>query len=195
MNMNQVLQYRSFCLMIVLILISCGNPIKQEKNGVDAIKTLKKNSPEDQAKMENSKSMMNDLYKQLNFIPNTDIFLNVIHRCKDNHLFVNADHQGYILLAVTNKGIQQVPESEAQRLKDTSSFNHAYQLNFLIHHIVNSPRQVYPGMVYTNLAGEDLSISENRSDLTFKNRSYPIKSSFKMSESLEIISIDSVLFR
>jgi len=188
-------KHRIVYVLIIFYLISCGKPNKQETSGREAIKVLKKNSPLDEQKKERSKVMMMDIYKQLNFIPEMDYFINIVNQCKDNHIFVNADNQGYIIVAVNNKGIKQVPGSDQARLIDATGSNHSYQLKFLLHHIIKCPRQIYPGIIYTSLAGNDVYISDNRSDLRLKGKTYPIKSAFKMSEDLEIIAVDSVLYR
>lgn len=182
-------------LLIIFYLVSCRQPIKQDAGGTEPIKALKKNSPLDEQKKEKSKAMMLDIIKQLKFIPQMEYFLNIVEQCKDNHLFVNADNQGYIIIAVNNGGIKEVSGSDQDRLLDSSGFNHAYQLKFLLHHIIKSPRQIYPGIIYTSLAGEDLYISDNRSDLRMKGKTYPIVSSFKMSGEMEIIVVGSVLYR
>lgn len=187
-----------FCVLAsILAYISCNNPNKAPQTAVSKIdvKSIKPNSPDDEKKIKKSKEMMYEIYKQMNFIPEMDVFINVLNHCKDNHLFVNSDTEGYIIVAVSKKGIKQLPEVEQIKLIDTSSANNAYKLKFLLHHILISPKKTYPGILYRSLSGEDCSISENRSDLQLNDKMYRIQSSLKFSDNLEIIAIDSVLYR
>jgi hypothetical protein len=188
-----------FGLLILFVIgFNCCNRSKQEAQGASqdtVIKNIKPNSPEDEKKIQKSKDMMLEIYKQLNFIPDMEDFINVLNHCKNNHLFVNADNQSYIIVAVSNKGFKQIPEPDQKRLIDTSGNNNAYKLKFFINHIISTPRKVNPGMVFRTLAGQDVFIADNRSDLRLSDKTYRIQSSLKFSDNLEIIAIDSVLYR
>jgi hypothetical protein len=177
-----------------MVFSNC-HPKNSEQGKPDSAKTtLKQNSPLDNQKIQHSKEMMMEIYKQLNFIPDMETFINITNHCKDNHLFVNADNQGYIIVAVTNNGINQLPENERTRLTDPSDGNNAYKLRFLINHIIPTPHKTYPGIIYQTLAGVDVNISENRFDLKINDHTYRIISSIKISDELEIIALDSAMY-
>lgn len=187
----------SFLLTGVLLVISCNNPQKELKVAQSPAepKALKQNSPEDNNKKQRSKELMDEIIKQLNFIPNMNTYLNLVNQCKDNHLFVNADNQGYIIVVVSDKGFSYVPANELDKLKDNTGKHKAYQLKFLLQHILSNPQRNHPGLVYRSLGGEDLIIPDSRFDIQLKDKRYPIISALKFSEKLEIIAVDSVLYR
>jgi hypothetical protein len=186
--------YLSSFLTFSICFLCCSQPAKKDDLDKKEQKVIKQNSPLDEQKKQKSKAMMDEIYKHLNFITETDGFMNIINHSRNNHLFVNADHQGYIIAVVKDKGFKTIPEGERAKLLDTSDANKSYQLKFLIHHVIPSPNKTYPGQVYMSLGGEEISLSEDRSNLRLKNRSYRIGSSIKVLENLEIITLDSVLY-
>src|SRR6185436_2826343 len=101
MNMRLNKYHSVAAILILFCFLAYGKSAKQEGQTSETSKALKQNSPLDEQKKLKSKQMMLEIWKQLNFIPDMDYFLNIVNHCKDNHLFVNAEDQGYIIVAVS----------------------------------------------------------------------------------------------
>lgn len=184
-----------FYLLIVLNILSCKESAKQENEGLKTEKIVKQNSPLDEQKKVKSRQLTAELIKHFNFIPDTEEFAKILTRFKENHLFVNADIQGYIIVAASNRAFKQISENERGKLLDASGNNDAYRLKFLLHHIFSRPRQTFNTLLCRSLAGQNITISEDRSAIGVNDKVVRINSSTKVSDELEIISIDQVLFQ
>ena len=187
-----------FMCLLNLGLLACKSTGKQNVNEpVKPAQTLviPEKSEEDLKKEQTSRDIMAQILENLKKKPEYSSFSAVVDHFKERHLFVNAENQGYLILAVKNSAIGELPEYLQKNLQEMAPTNEAYQLKFLLHHILIDPRKKYVGMSYRSLLADEVEVLESRNILKLKNTSMRILSSEKISEDLKIMHLDTVIYR
>jgi len=157
--------------------------------------TPSEKTEEDLKKEEASREIMGQIYEYLQAQGNCNQFNHLIDQFKSRHLFVNAGFQTYQILAVTDKGFSTIPEEKKQVLRDTSRYNQGYRLEFLLHHIMVVPKRRDPRIPSKSLLGEEVYVLDDQKKVRLGSTDYKMRTQKLVSERLEVIQIDSVLYR
>ncbi|MBK6861550.1 MAG: hypothetical protein IPK91_16310 [Saprospiraceae bacterium] len=150
---------------------------------------------EDLKKEAQSHEIMAQIYDYLQAQGNCNQFNHLIDQFRSRHLFVNAGYQTYQILAVTDKGFTSIPEEKKQVLRDTSRYNQGYRLEFLLHHIMVVPKRRDPRIPSKTLLGEEVYVLDDQKKVRLGSTDYKMRTQKLVSERLEVIQIDSVLYR
>lgn len=189
-------------LMCVPFLFFLAESCKKSKPAVDAPPpaasfptTPAEKTEEDLKKEAQSHDIMEQIYSYLQAQGNCNQFNHLIDQFRNRHLFVNAGFQTYQILAVTDKGFTSIPEEKKQVLRDTSRYNQGYRLEFLLHHIMVQPKRRDARIPSKTLLGEEIYVLDDQKKIRMGSTDYKMKTQKMVSEQLEIIQIDSVLYR
>lgn len=150
---------------------------------------------EDLKKEALSHDIMDQIYAYLQTQGNCNQFNHLIDQFRSRHLFVNAGYQTYQILAVTDRGFASIPDEKKQVLRDTSRYNQGYRLEFLLHHIMVLPKRRDARIPSKTLLGEEIYVLDDQKKIRLGSTDYKMRTQKMVSEGLEIIQIDSVLYR
>lgn len=187
------------CLPFLLFLSESCKKTKQATVAAPAASsfptTPAEKTEEDLKKEEASREIMAQIYDYLQAQGNCNQFNHLIDQFKSRHLFVNAGFQTYQILAVTDKGFGSIPEEKKQVLRDTSRYNQGYRLEFLLHHIMVVPKRRDSRIPSKTLLGEEIYVLDDQKKIRLGSTDYKMRTQKLVSQGLEIIQIDSVLYR